>query len=104
MFKLHQLTEITRQNSVPEFAELLNRVRVGEHTQSDIAAMHAMEDTNISDWPENHFRSNMTNHLVAKRNMEVMNNATNTVFTIHAVDGRADGHTGAFQYNLSDDI
>ena len=45
----------------------------------------------------------MTNHLVGKQNMEVMNNATNTIFTVHAVDGRADGHTGAFQYNLRDD-
>ena len=30
-----------------------------------------------------------------------MNNATSTICTIHTVDGRADGHTGAFQYNLS---
>ena len=49
LFKLHQLTEIARQNSVPEFAELLNRARVAEQTQSDITAMHAMADTNISD-------------------------------------------------------
>ena len=63
-----------------------------------------MADTNISHWPENHFRSYMTNHLVGKRNKEVMNNATNTIFTIYAVDRRADGHTGAFHYNLSDDI
>ena len=33
-----------------------------------------------------------------------MKHATNTIFTLHAVDRRADGHTGAFQYNLSDDI
>ena len=46
----------------------------------------------------------MTNYLVGKRNIEVMSNATNTIFTTHAVDGRVDGHTGAFQYNLSDDI
>ena len=31
-----------------------------------------------------------------------MNNATNTIFKIHAVDGRADDDTGAFQCNLSD--
>ena len=36
--------------------------------------------------------------------MEVMNNATKTIFTTHAVDGKANCHTGAFQCNLSDDI
>ena len=46
----------------------------------------------------------MTNHLVGKQNMKVMNNATNSMFTIYAVDGRANGCKGAFQYNLSDDI
>ena len=46
----------------------------------------------------------MTNHLVNKRNLEVMNSVTNPIFTINAVDGRADNHTGAFPYNLSDDL
>ena len=82
MFKLHELTKIVRQNGDPEFPELLNRVRVGEQAQSDLSAIHAMADSNISDWPENHFRSYMTNHLVRKRNLEVMNNTTNNMFTI----------------------
>ena len=90
MFKLLELIEIVRQNSDPKFAELLNRLRVHEQTQSDIAAIHAMADTDISHWLKNYFRSYMTNHLVGKQNMDVMNNATNTIFTIHAVDGRAD--------------
>ena len=34
----------------------------------------------------------------------MMNNDTNTIFTISAVGGRTDGRTGAFQYNLNDDI
>ena len=42
--------------------------------------------------------------MVGKQNVEVMKHATNTIFTLHAVDRRADGHAGAFQYNLSDDI
>ena len=43
-------------------------------------------------------------HMVGKQNVEVMKHATNTIFTLHAVDRRGDSHTGAFQYNLSDDI
>ena len=46
----------------------------------------------------------MTNHLVDKRNAEVMDTAVSPIFTIHAVDGRADSHTGAFPYNLSDTL
>ena len=42
--------------------------------------------------------------MVGKQNVEVMNNATNTIFALHAIDRREDGHTGAFQYNLSDDV
>ena len=53
---LHELTEILHQNSDSEFAELLNRVCLGEQTRSNIACIHAMADTNISAWPENHFR------------------------------------------------
>ena len=63
-----------------------------------------MADTDISDWSENHLRSYMKNHLIGKQNVEVMNSATNTIFTIYPVDRRADGHTGTFQYNLSDDV
>ena len=104
LLKFHELTEIVHQNSHPEFAELLNRVRVGKQTQSDIAAIHAIANTDIFEWPENLFRLYMTNHLVDNWNMEVMNNATNTIFTTHAVDGKANCHTGAFQCNSSDDI
>ena len=46
----------------------------------------------------------MTNHLVVKQNVELINNATSTIFTILAIDGRADGHTGAFLHKLNDDI
>ena len=73
-------------------------------TQSDTAAIHAVADTDISDCPENHFRSYMTNHLVGKQNMEMMNNTTDSIFTVHTIDGRADGHIGVFLHNLSDNI
>ena len=104
LFKFHELKEVVRQISDPGFAELLNRVRVGEHTDSDVESIYELENTDVSDWAENHLRSYMTNYLVNERNKEVMNSATNTIFMINAVDGRADGHTGAFPYILSDDL
>ena len=94
LFKLHELAEIAHQNSDPEFCRITEQiVGIGEQTLSDVAAiyamadtditvLYAMADTDISHWPENHFRSYMTNHLVGKQNMEVINNATNTIFTV----------------------
>ena len=104
LFKMHELTEIVRQSSDPSFAELLNRVRVGEHTNLDVQAIHDMEDTDVSSWPENHFTAFMTKRLVDKRNSDVMDMATNPIFTINAYDANADSHTGAFRYTLSDDL
>ena len=60
----------------------------------------SLENTDVSSWSDNHIRSYMTNHLVVERNAEVMDAAVSPVFTIHAVDGRADSHTGAFPYTL----
>ena len=83
LFKLHELAEIVHQNSDPKFCRITEQiVGIGEQTLSDVAAIYAMADTDISHWPENHFRSYMTNHLVGKQNMEVINNATNTIFTV----------------------
>ena len=104
LFKIHELTEIVRQSSDPSFANLLNRVRIGEHTDSDVEAIHDMENTDVSSWPENHLTSYMTRRLVDKRNTDIMNMATNPIFTINAYDANADNHTGAFKYTLSDDL
>ena len=57
LFRLHELTEIMCQSGDPEFAELLNRVRIGKHTDEDIAAILELENTDVSTWPENHLRS-----------------------------------------------
>ena len=103
-FKYHELTEIMRQSSDPSFAELLNRVRVGEHTDADVKAIHDLEHTDVTSWPENHLTGYMTNRLVNKRNSEVMDQASSTIFTINAYDANADSHTGSFKYTLNDDM
>ena len=33
-FKLHELTEIDRQENDPEFAEVLSHIRLGHHTEN----------------------------------------------------------------------
>ena len=44
-FKLNELTVIVRQVQDPQFAALLSRLRIGDHTTEDVAAIKAMEHT-----------------------------------------------------------
>ena len=60
LFRFHELTEIVRQSSDPSFAKLLNRVRIGEHNDTDVKAIHDMEDTDVTSWPEHHLTAYMT--------------------------------------------
>ena len=47
-FKLHKLAEIIFQSSDPHFAQLLNRLREGKHTQEDIDDIKALTNTDTS--------------------------------------------------------
>ena len=50
LFKLHELTEIVRQKNDPEFAQLLSRIRVGEHKNGDISLLKDLEKkSNVKD-------------------------------------------------------
>ena len=42
-FMLHELTEIMRQKEDTDFAELLNRVRIGQCTEEDIDTLQSRE-------------------------------------------------------------
>ncbi|XP_077978182.1 uncharacterized protein LOC144433703 [Glandiceps talaboti] len=46
LFKVHELQHIVRQESDPEFASLLSRVRVGKQTESDIIILKSLEKNN----------------------------------------------------------
>ena len=56
LFKLHELVEIVRQNSDPDFASLLNRLRETDNPEDipddDIEAIRALADTDTSEWPD----------------------------------------------------
>ena len=51
LFKLHELVEIVRQSSDPEFAQMLNRIREGEQTDDDLKQLNDLEHTDTSSWP-----------------------------------------------------
>ena len=41
-FQLHELVEIVRQSSHPDFGQLLNRVQEGKHTDNVIQIIKAL--------------------------------------------------------------
>ena len=61
LFKLHELVEIVRQSSDPEFAQLLNRIREGKQTDDDLMQIKALGDTDTSDWPNEYVKLYITN-------------------------------------------
>ena len=63
LFKLHELTKIVRQNSDPEFAYLLSRLREGKHTKDDINEIKKLESTDMASWPDEVTHLYITNHL-----------------------------------------
>ena len=50
-FFLHELTQIVRQIGDPVFAEVMSRVRTGDHTDDDKYILKALENTDTSEWP-----------------------------------------------------
>ena len=47
-FQLHELVEIVRQSSYPDFAQLLNRVREGQLTNDDLTQIKTLANTNTA--------------------------------------------------------
>ena len=89
LFKLHELTEIVRQNNDPEFALLLNRLREGNHTHDDIEQMKELETTDISAWPEEVAHLFITNHLANTHNescLSRLHRSQNRIYTCNAKD------------------
>ena len=84
LFYLHELTEIVRQSSDPEFAELLSRLREGDHTKNDIKIIKSLEQTDTSTWPESYVRLFLINYLVNKENEEALSSLESEIFVIRA--------------------
>ncbi|XP_066926766.1 uncharacterized protein [Clytia hemisphaerica] len=67
-FKLYELDEIVRQSGDSEFAALLNRLREGNHTKTDIEKIQSFEHTDTAEWPENFMKMYITNNLKDQQN------------------------------------
>ena len=106
-FKLHKLAEIICQSSDPHFAQLLNRLREGKHTQEDIDDIKALTNTDTSNWPADHTKLYITNALVNNENdgcLKKRKDKGETIFTIYSKDSTTDRHTGVHKINIDGNL
>ncbi|XP_078383037.1 uncharacterized protein LOC144665645 [Oculina patagonica] len=89
-FKMFELSEIMRQKDDKEFAELLNRLREGKHTEQDVEVLKRrilkVKPTDSSDYPVNVTHLFSTNKAVDNHNIEIFNNSKNPKAHISAID------------------
>ena len=78
-FFLHELTQIVRQIGDPVFAEVMSRVRTGDHTNDDISILKALENTDTSEWPVDPITLYITNHLASVHNDRVINSLNSEI-------------------------
>ena len=62
-FQLHELFEIIRQSSDPDFVQLLNRVGEGQQTNNDVIQIKALANTDTATWPDEFVKSYLNNYL-----------------------------------------
>ena len=65
---LHELHEIVRQSSDPEFSQLLNRLLEGKQTNMDVIQIEALANTNTSTWPNEFVKLYLNNYLAGQEN------------------------------------
>ena len=76
-FTLFELTEITRQKDDKQFAELLNRLREGKHSDDDIAVLK-QRILNVTPEKEN-YPINMTHLFTTNASVDAHNNCLYTL-------------------------
>ena len=102
LFQLHELVEIVRQSSDPEFAQMLNRIREGKQTDDDLMQIKALANTDTSGWPNEFVKLYLTNYLAGKENEESIAKLNSEVFVIQAEDSRKDLETGTCSVSIPD--
>ena len=92
-FQIIELNKQVRQVLDPPFAELVNRVRTGDHTRADIQSLKAMENTDTQNWPKDHTRLFLTNRLVKQFNDNALASIQSEKFVIPSTDSVKDEET-----------
>ena len=93
-FKIIELTEIQRQKGDQSFADLLNRMRVGEHTVENIALLNSRQISQTNPmYPAQATHVFAYNKDVQHHNSSMLETLTNHCYTLHAKDSKRDEQT-----------
>ena len=95
-FELHELTEIVRQSSDPEFAKMLSRIREGKQNYDDLKEIKALVNTDTSNWPDQFVKLYLTNYLAGQENEQSIAKLDSEIFVIQAKDSRRDLKTNTY--------
>ena len=103
-FKIVELTEIQRQKDDMQFASLLNRVRVGQHTEDDLNVLKTRQINKESDeYPGLCTHIFAYNRDVNQHNECMLSTLPGPLFTISSLDSKNDNQTGRIDsVSLSD--
>ena len=94
LFKIVELTEIQRQKGDTKFADLLNRLRIGEQTDDDIHLLKTRQVYKSSDdYPFNSIHMFTYNRLKNQHNDEMLRKLKSKHFCFTAVDSKKDEQT-----------
>ena len=86
-FTIYELTEIMRQRDEKKFAELLNRLRIGKHTQNDIKTIKkALVTKNQTDGLHDIPHFFLTRKKVMEYNKNILENSREKTTDITAID------------------
>ena len=103
MFKIHELTTIVRQQGDTKFAEILLRVRTGEHTDDDIQEMTKLEQTDSDGFLNDTIHLYVTNKQVRSYNNQKLALLPGPHVTITARDTKKDIHTNTTNVTVKSD-
>jgi hypothetical protein len=93
-FSIFELTEIMRQKGDCQFAEILSRVRVGLHTESDISVLQSRAICTDNDETINYTHLFATNREVDSFNDDCLDTINSVAVVIDAVDRIPDNYPG----------
>ncbi len=88
-FQMFELSEVMRQKEDKDFAEILNRIREGKHTEADIRVLRERIlklSPEHPDYPINSTHLFSTNVAVDQHNHDIFHKSTNEKIAIKAID------------------
>ena len=94
LFKVIELTEIQRQKDDQQFAQLLNRVRIGNQTEQDLNVLKSRQTSkSAAQYPVNATHMFVYNKMKDEHNSQMLEKLSNPKFCFKAVDSKKDVQT-----------